>query len=86
MNRPNEHRKSSLWRDAWLRLAKNKLAVTGALLLGALAFASVCGPMLLSQSYYEQNLQLGAKPPSAQQGRISHLYRIVRDSNAGSDG
>ncbi len=66
MNRPNEHRKSSLWRDAWLRLAKNKLAVTGALLLGALAFASVCGPMLLSQSYYEQNLQLGAKPPSAQ--------------------
>jgi oligopeptide transport system permease protein len=47
-------------------LAKNKLAVTGALLLGALAFASVCGPMLLSQSYYEQNLQLGAKPPSAQ--------------------
>ena len=66
MNRPNEHRKSSLWRDAWLRLAKNKLAVTGALLLGALAFASVCGPMLLSQSYYEQNLQLGARPPSAQ--------------------
>ena len=66
MNWPNEHRKSSLWRDAWLRLAKNRLAVTGALLLGALAFASVCGPMLLSQSYYEQNLQLGAKPPSAQ--------------------
>jgi len=66
VNRPNEHRRSSLWRDAWLRLAKNKLAVTGALLLGALAFASVCGPMLLSQSYYEQNLQLGAKPPSAQ--------------------
>jgi len=66
VNWPNEHRKSSLWRDAWLRLAKNRLAVTGALLLGALAFASVCGPMLLSQSYYEQNLQLGAKPPSAQ--------------------
>jgi oligopeptide transport system permease protein len=66
MRLPNEHRKSSLWRDAWLRLAKNKLAVTGALLLGALALASVCGPFLLGQSYYEQNLQLGATPPSTQ--------------------
>ncbi|HEY2711420.1 MAG TPA: ABC transporter permease [Chthoniobacterales bacterium] len=66
MSLPNEHRNSSLWRDAWLRLAKNKLAVTGAVLLGALALASVWGPLLLGQSYYQQDLELGATPPSAQ--------------------
>jgi oligopeptide transport system permease protein len=66
MSLPNEQRKSSLWGDAWRRLAKNKLAVIGAILLAVLTFASLCGPMVLSQSYYAQNLQLGATPPSTQ--------------------
>ena len=57
---------TSLWRDAWHRLAKNRLAVAGAMLLLLLALASFLGPLLLSHSYETQDLQLGAKPPSAQ--------------------
>jgi oligopeptide transport system permease protein len=54
---------TSLWRDAWHRLRKNKLAVAGGTLLIVLLLLCVLGP-LFSQSYQEQNLDLGAKPPS----------------------
>ncbi|HMJ06100.1 MAG TPA: ABC transporter permease [Chthoniobacterales bacterium] len=57
---------TSLWRDAWHRLARNKLAVAGAILLLILALASFLGPLFLTQSYETQNLRLGATPPSAQ--------------------
>jgi oligopeptide transport system permease protein len=57
---------SSLWQDAWLRLAKNKLALVGAGLLLLLTLASVFGPFFVRQSYFAQNLKLGATPPSAQ--------------------
>jgi len=57
---------TSLWRDAWHRLAKNKLALGGAILLLVLASASFLGPHFLRQSYETQDLQLGATPPSAQ--------------------
>jgi len=54
----------SLWTDAWHRLSKNKLAVFGGCLLILLALLCAFGP-LLSQSYEEQNLALGAAPPSS---------------------
>ncbi|MBA2243054.1 MAG: ABC transporter permease, partial [Chthoniobacterales bacterium] len=57
---------TSLWKDAWHRLAKNKLAVGGATLLLLLALASFLGPLFLRQSYAAQDLQLGATPPNAQ--------------------
>ena len=57
---------TSLWRDAWHRLAKNKLAVGGAILLLVLALAAFLGPLFLPQSYETQDLQLGATPPGAQ--------------------
>jgi oligopeptide transport system permease protein len=65
---PNEpvEQGTSLWKDAWHRLAKNKLAVAGAILLVVLALASFLGPLFLKHSYETQNLQLGATPPSAQ--------------------
>ena len=65
---PNEpvEQGTSLWQDAWHRLAKNKLAIAGALILLVLALASFAGPLFLQQSYETQNLQLGATPPSAQ--------------------
>ena len=62
---PGEPRRSSLWRDAGHRLAKNKLALGGAALLVILVVASVFGPFFLGQSYFAQDLQLGATPPSA---------------------
>jgi len=63
---PNEpvEQGTSLWKDAWHRLAKNKLAVAGAILLLLLAVASFLGPLFLTHSYETQNLQLGATPPS----------------------
>lgn len=58
-------RGTSLWHDAWHRLRKNKLAVTGGVLLIVLVLLCVVGP-IFSQSYQEQNLDLGAAPPSAE--------------------
>ncbi|MFI5355956.1 MAG: ABC transporter permease [Opitutales bacterium] len=55
---------SSLWRDAWHRLARNRLAVFGGILLTALTIACVFGPLLTPYSYEDQNLNLGAAPPS----------------------
>ncbi len=55
---------TSLWRDAWARLRKNRLAVTGGLVLLVLTVLCVCGPWF-SQTYQDQNLNLGATPPGA---------------------
>jgi oligopeptide transport system permease protein len=56
---------TSLWRDAWRRLAKNKMAVTSAIILVALTLAMFVGPFFLYHSYEVQDLQLGAAPPDA---------------------
>ncbi|HWZ94881.1 MAG TPA: ABC transporter permease [Opitutaceae bacterium] len=58
-------RGQSPWSDAWQRLRKNKLAVFGGGLLVVLALCCFLGPFF-SQSYEDQNLDLGATPPSAQ--------------------
>ncbi len=55
---------SSLWQDAWHRLAKNKLALFGGILLVVLTIACIAGPYCLPYSYEEQNLDLGASAPS----------------------
>ncbi|MEO6873747.1 MAG: ABC transporter permease [Opitutaceae bacterium] len=55
---------SSPWHDAWSRLRKNKLAVAGGLLLLVLTLLCVCGPWF-SQTYQDQNLDLGAVAPNA---------------------
>jgi oligopeptide transport system permease protein len=57
-------RGTSLWRDAWHRLAKNKMAVASALVLVVIILAALAGPYLSTQSYESQNLQLGAVPPN----------------------
>lgn len=56
---------TSLWRDAWHRLAQNRLAVFGGALLALLGLACLFGPFLLPFTYEEQNLALGASRPSA---------------------
>jgi oligopeptide transport system permease protein len=57
---------SSPGRDAWHRLQKNKLAVAGGITLLVLAVLCIVGPWLLKATYQEQNLSLGATPPSAE--------------------
>ena len=57
---------TSLWKDAWTRLRKNKMAVFG---LGVLIFFIVIAlitPWIAPYSYETQNLNLGASPPSAE--------------------
>ncbi|MFK4824605.1 ABC transporter permease [Paenochrobactrum sp. BZR 588] len=41
----------SLWQDAWIRLRKNKAAVTSAIVLAVLTLASIFGPMLSPHPY-----------------------------------
>lgn len=57
---------SSLWRDAWHRLQKNRLAVTGGGVLLVLSLLCVAGPWFLRVTYQEQNLDLGATAPDAE--------------------
>ncbi|MDP9292623.1 MAG: ABC transporter permease subunit [Verrucomicrobiota bacterium] len=56
---------TSLWQDAWHRLAKNKLAIIGLIIVTLLGVACIFGPLFRPYSYEDQNLALGATPPSA---------------------
>lgn len=57
---------TSLWRDAWHRLAKNKLAVVSAVFVVLLLLACFVGPLLGVQAYEKTDLSLGATGPGAQ--------------------
>lgn len=56
---------SSLWRDAWHRLAKNKMAIVSAIILVLIILGAFLGPQFSGQSYETQDLRLGATAPSA---------------------
>ena len=53
----------SLWKDAWHRLRKNKLALCGGALLLVLSLSCALAPFF-AQSYYENNLELAYASPS----------------------
>lgn len=57
--------RSSLWLDAWIKLRKNRMALFGFALLLVLCVVSLLTPWIAPYSYEEQNLMLGATPPSA---------------------
>ncbi len=56
---------ASLWHDAWLRLKKNRAAVTGGVVLAIMVVLAVLTPWIAPYGYEAQNLDLGATPPSA---------------------
>jgi oligopeptide transport system permease protein len=56
---------SSLWRDAWRRLKKNRAAVVSGVVLIALVIACVLQPELSRWRYDQADLAIGATPPSA---------------------
>lgn len=56
---------TSLWKDAWHRLSKNKLAMFGFFVLIALVILSLITPWIAPFGYEEQDLILGASMPSA---------------------
>jgi oligopeptide transport system permease protein len=57
-------RGSSLWRDAFRRLKKNRAAVVSAVILALLILGCIFVPWLSSHRYDRADLTLGATPPS----------------------
>ncbi len=56
---------TSLWRDAWLRLRRNRLAVLGLTVLLVFIVIAAATPWIAPYDYAQQDLELGATPPSA---------------------
>ncbi len=54
------------WRDAWLRLKRDKVAMLGLGFILSLLVMAVFGPMLSDVSYDAQNLRAANLPPSAE--------------------
>lgn len=61
---------TSLWKDAWKRLRKNRMAVAGGLITLFLVLACFLGPFVVrftwGYDYQAQDLAYGARPPSWQ--------------------
>ncbi|UNK19448.1 ABC transporter permease [Paenibacillus sp. N3/727] len=56
----------SAWRDAWLRLRDNRVAMTGLVFLLLIIVMAIIGPMLTPYDYYSNNLENTNLPPSAE--------------------
>ncbi len=59
----------SLWRDAWHRLLRNRLAVAGLVIVVLLAFVAVFGPWLTPYDFLTQDLDARNQLPS-----LEHLF------------
>jgi ABC-type dipeptide/oligopeptide/nickel transport system permease subunit len=59
-----DDRPTSLWRDAWRRLRRNRLAVAGLVVIAALVFVAAFGPWLSPYDFLSQNLDMRNQPPS----------------------
>jgi oligopeptide transport system permease protein len=86
-------RGTSLWRDAWRRLLKNKLAVFGLVVVAIVTLASIVGPSLIKQTFGftpdyipTNNIQLvRSMPPfKGPSGEFSWKHPMGTD-NAGRD-
>ena len=83
---------SSLWRDAWRRLLKNKLAVFGIVVVLLLAIASVLGPTIINSATgyaydyipRESRLNKSYPPFRSPEGTFSWAHPMGTD-NAGRD-
>ena len=58
---------TSLWRDAWKRLRKNRMSLICGYIVVAIVLACVVGPIIaqgFGYNYASQDLEYGAHPPS----------------------
>ena len=55
---------TSLWQDAWRRLRRNHLAVCGLAVIVFFILVAALTPWIAPYGYAQQNLELGASPPS----------------------
>jgi len=83
-----ERKSAGLWRDAFGRLAKNRLAIVGAILVSLFALIALIGPFIANtflHPYNVQNVQLtvgyGGRPvpPLAEEGYILGTDKLGRD-------
>jgi oligopeptide transport system permease protein len=86
-------RGSSLWRDAWRRLLKNKLAVFGLVVVVIVTIASVLGPTIIKSTFgftpdyipsHDVKLSRSYPPFTGPNGEFSWLHPMGTD-NAGRD-
>ncbi len=86
-------RGSSLWRDAWRRLLKNKLAVFGLIVVVIVTIASVLGPTIIKSTFgftpdyipsHDVKLSRSYPPFTGPDGEFSWLHPMGTD-NAGRD-
>ena len=75
---------ASLWRDAFGRLRKNKLAMVGLILVGFVTFIAIFGSMLAPYNYQDQDLAAvvankGQPLPPMTGGHILGTDQIGRD-------
>jgi len=60
----NAEQGTSLWADAWVRLRRNRLALLGLGIILFFSLVSILTPWIAPYGYEQQNLALGASPPS----------------------
>ena len=60
---------TNLWRDAWYRLIRNKLAVAGLVMVVILALTALFGPYLTPYDFLSQDLAARNQAPS-----LAHLF------------
>lgn len=86
-------RGTSLWRDAWRRLFKNKLAVFGLVVVVIVTIASITGPAIIKKTFgftpdyiptHDLKLTKSFPPFTGPDGEFSWLHPMGTD-NAGRD-
>lgn len=86
-------RGTSLWRDAWRRLLKNKLAVFGLVVVILVTIASITGPTVIQKVFgftpdyiptHDDKLTRSFPPFTGPDGKFSWLHPMGTD-NAGRD-
>src|SRR5215213_2849096 len=84
---------TSLWRDAWRRLLKNKLAVFGLVVVVIITIASIVGPTVIKRIFgftpdyiptHDEKLTKSFPPFTGPDGKFSPLHPRGTD-NAGRD-
>jgi oligopeptide transport system permease protein len=60
---------TSYWQDVWRRLKKNKLALSGLIIIILVAITALLGPFFTAYSYSDQDLRIANQAPS-----IKHLF------------
>ncbi|MCS5662419.1 MAG: ABC transporter permease [Dehalococcoidia bacterium] len=82
MSRVDAQSPSSLWKDAWIRLSRNRMAVIGGAVLLTLGLLSLFAPWIAPYKYETQNLELGPIEPQLKWETRQLVYGICTQERA----